>query len=182
MPSRNAPAWPATPPPAMVARTSNLSAVSVTASLTFVPPATTIQGLIQRNVTLKLSHSDGRQVEQNRAVFQLAAQTPEAGCQDAAVIRAHGQAEAGQGITGPPIPPRLGDQPGLVEQFVALQHSSRSSPLVVIDTSGLAVPLTPLVSAAAALVVGSHGSPVVTLPVKRSAAPFTSGQSTSCSR
>ena len=32
MPSRSAPAWPAMPPPAIVASTSNLSAVSVTAA------------------------------------------------------------------------------------------------------------------------------------------------------
>ena len=64
----------------------------------------------------------GHQVEQHRPVFELAAQTAQAGGEDAAVVRGHGPAGRGGRRRMVLVAGRLGDQPGLIQQLVALQH------------------------------------------------------------
>ena len=70
----------------------------------------------------------GHQVEQDRAVFQLAAQPAQAGGEDAAVVGGHGAAgrrRAGRAVVA--VAGGLGDEAGLVEQFVAFEHAAPRS-------------------------------------------------------
>ncbi len=89
------------------------------------------------------------QFEQNRAVFQLAAQAPDRGCQDPPVITPGRGAERGQvgGYVHAPVAPALRHQAGAVEQLVAFERQF-VTPAAVMGAVGRAKnqrdPLAPL--------------------------------------
>src|SRR4029078_11364112 len=74
-----------------------------------------------------------QQLEHHRPVFELAAQATHGGSKNAAMVEFHWPAKIGELHTlerGPAAVARaLGDEPGLVEQLVALQH------LLLVETS-----------------------------------------------
>ncbi len=79
---------------------------------------------------LQLQQGEGRwhQLEDHRPVFDLGSQPRDPGSQDAAMVVAHRHARHGVGDR----PARLGNQPGLMQQLIALQHE------VLVPTVGAA--------------------------------------------
>ena len=81
------------------------------------PPGKRLDAALQLQQREGLRH----QFEDHGMVFDLGAQPGDAGRENAAVIDDHGLARARRRGELAPVAPRLRDQPGLVEQLIALQ-------------------------------------------------------------